>query len=129
MVILGFHSASAEYAASGLAPELAPLAARYQADLAALAGTRDKAVTQFQQSYLTALTAAEQRATAGNKADELRAIVEEKVAVTAGRAVASVASPLLPLGLASARAGLLRETARVAHEYGVRAQQVAAEYL
>jgi len=83
----------------------------------------------LRQSYLTALTAAEQKATREGKADELKAITEEKVAVTAGNALPAVAAPLFPSGLATPRANLLRETTRVDHEYTLRAQQAAGEYL
>jgi len=127
--LLGIHAAFAENAMVTLPPELAPIATKYQTSLAALTDARNKAITQLQQGYLTALATAAQKATSGNKADELRAVAEEKDAIAAGRPLATTPSPLLPRELAMPRGTLLRETARVERDFAARAQQGAAEYL
>lgn len=127
--LLGSQAASAENSAVALPPEVAPMAAKYQAGVTALAEARTKAIAQLQQVYLAALATAGQKATSRNNTDELRAVTEEKDAITAGRPLASTASPLLPRELAMPRGTLLRETARIEHDFAARGQQGAAEYL
>lgn len=127
--LVGMQATLGENSTVALPPELAPMAVKYQANAAALTEARNKAMTQAQQPYLAALTAAAQKAATGNKADEARAVTEEKEAITAGRALAPLASPLLPRELAMPRASLLRETARVERDFAARAQQSSAEYL
>jgi len=129
LALLGTVPASAQNAAPILPPELAPMAAKYQASLAALTEVRNKTMTQAQQPYLAALAAAGQKAAGGKKPDEVRAVTEEKEAIAAGRTLAAIASPLLPRELAMLRAALLRETARVERDFATRAQQGATEYL
>jgi hypothetical protein len=114
---------------SGLPPELAPLTANYEGELVSLATAKARAITPAQQTYLAALADAAKKATVANKADEFRAVAEEKEAITAGRSPDLVASPLLPRMLASPRAALLHEVARVEREFIPRVQQTAAEYL
>ena len=48
--------------AADLPPEIAPLAAKYQADLATLAQAKSKAMATVRQAYLIALAAAEKTA-------------------------------------------------------------------
>jgi hypothetical protein len=127
--LLGIQAALAENPTVALPPELAPMATKYQTSLAALTEARNKAIAQLQQVYLTALTTAAQKATTGNKADELRTVTEEKDAIAAGRTLATTPSPLLPRELAMPRGTLLRETARVERDFAARAQQGAAEYM
>jgi hypothetical protein len=129
LAIVGHGLALAEDNAKALPPEIAPLAAKYQSDLAATGEARDKALAQIRQTYLTALSSSAQRATNSGKTDEAKATADEKEAVTAGRDVTPVAAPMLPHELATARAYFLRETSRAAHEYAVHAQEVAAQYL
>jgi hypothetical protein len=115
--------------AAGLPPELAPLAAKYHADLDALTQVRSKAVATLRQSYLVALGLAEQKATSERKPDELKAVTDEKEAVADGRALTPLAAPLLPHELATPRAYFQREIARAGHEYAAHAQQAAGDYL
>jgi hypothetical protein len=124
---IGLPTAWAQNEAGGLPPELAPQAAKYHADLDALAQARGKAVAALRQSYLAALGAAGQKATSEGKPDELKAVTEEKETLTAGRALTARAAPLLPHELATPRAYLQRETARAEHEYTVHAQHAAGE--
>jgi len=128
-VLILLPHARAQTPSGGLSPELAPLAAKYQSDLDALAQTRDKALAQVRQPYLDILTAAEQRANSEAKPDEAKAVADEKQAVIAGNTLAATPSPLLPRALSTPRGNFLREAARVEHGYAVHAQQVAAEYL
>jgi len=77
-VLIGLPIIYAQNEAGGLPPELAPLAAKYHADLDALAEARSKAVGALRQSYLAALGLAEQKATSERKPDELKAVTDEK---------------------------------------------------
>ena len=72
-------------------PEFAPLTAKYQSAMNALAEARNKAIAPLTQSYLAALAVAEQKARSAGKADEAKAATEEKDAVTAGRTLATAA--------------------------------------
>jgi hypothetical protein len=128
ILLLGLSAGRAQNSEGALLPEFTPLTAKYHDDVKVLAEARNKALASLRQSYLTVLVAAEQRATIAGKPDEAKAVTEEKEAVTAGRTLATVAPALLPPGLAAPRAYLLRETARAEHEYGVHAQEAAAEY-
>ena len=128
-VLLLLPLAWAQNPSGALSPELAPLAAKYQSDLAALTQTKDKALALARQPYLDALTSAQQRATTEAKPDEAKAVADEKEAVAAGHALAPEPSPLLPRTLTTLRINFLRQAGREEHEYTVHAQQVAAEYL
>jgi len=127
--LLGLPSARAQKEAGGLPPELAPLAAKYHADLAALTEARSKAVAALRQSYLAALGLAEQKATSERKPDELKAVTDEKEAVSAGRALPPLPPPLLPHELAPSRSYFQREAGRAGREYAAHAQQAAGDYL
>jgi hypothetical protein len=127
--VFGHGPAFAQENAKELPPEIAPLAAKYQSDLAAVADVRDKALGQIRQTYLGALNSATQRATNLGKVDEAKAAADEKEAVTAGRNLTPLAAPMLPHELATSRAYFLRECSRVDHDYAVHAQEVAAQYL
>ena len=125
----GLSPTIAQNDAADLPPEIAPLAAKYQADLDALAQSKSKAMATVRQPYLTALAAVEKSATNEGKNDVLKAVTDEKEAVIAGQALANTATPLLPRTLATPRAALMKESARLDHDYALRAQQAAAEYL
>lgn len=105
------------------------MTAKYEGELTGLAAAKAKAIVPAQQAYLAALAEAGKKAASANKADEGRAIAEEKEALAAGRAPDPVASPLLPRTLVTPRASLLHEVARVEREFTPRVQQAAAEYL
>ena len=121
--------AGAQDESGALPAELAPVAAKYHADLGALTEVRGKAVAALRQAYLTALGLAEQKATSERKPDELKAVTDEKEAVTDGRPLTPLPAPLLPHELATPRAYFQRETARAGHEYAAHAQQAAGDYL
>jgi hypothetical protein len=112
IALTGRPSAWAQNAVSGLSPELAPLAAKYQSDMDAAAQTKDQAVALLRQSYLNALAAAQQKAGSENKPDEAKAVADEKEAVTTGKTLPAVPSSLLPRALSTPRNYYLREAAR-----------------
>jgi len=129
IVITNLQCSLAQNGTSGPPPPFAPLTAKYQSDLDALAQARSKAVAPLRQSYLSALAAEEQKATAEGKQNELKAVTDDKDALTAGRELVTKPSPWLPHTLAAPRATLIHETGRAEHEYAVHAQQAGAEYL
>src|SRR5258708_4997510 len=79
----GVPSAVAQNAVSGLPPDLAPAAAKYQSAMDALAAERTKALDQLRQPYLTALATAGQKATSESKQGEAKAVADETAAFTA----------------------------------------------
>src|SRR5262245_11156022 len=81
--------------AQTLAPELAPLAARYKLDIATLEAQRTAALSQAQKPYVLALATAEKSATASGNAAGVAAIVGERAAITK-----DLMSPGFPPGLA-----------------------------
>jgi hypothetical protein len=121
------HDARAQ--AAGLAPELATHATKYKADADALTPMREQALATVAKPYTEALDAAEQKSTQAGRAEEVKAILEEKKKVSAGRRVGQVAAPQLPKGLAGARTTYLREFERCEREHAARAKQLAADYL
>jgi len=129
IALLAARPAGAQTSPAGLAPEIAPLTAKYQSDMEALSQARDKAAAQPRQTYLNALAAAQQKAASEKKQDEAKAVADEASAVTAGSKLAAVPSPLLPRALTTPRSFYLREAARAEHEYSAHAQQIGAEYL
>jgi len=129
IALFGFPFAVAQNAADGVPAELAPLAAKYQSDLKVLAEARDKTVAPARQTYLAALATAEQKAASSQKPEESKAVGDEKTAVSAGTPLPAMAAPLLPATLLTPRTNLRREMDRAEREYGVRAQQAAADYL
>jgi hypothetical protein len=127
--LIGFPSASGQSEAGRLPPELAPLEAKYDSALDALDHARTKAIAALRQSYLTALDAAEQRATSEGKRDELKAVTAEKETLAAGRALKAAAATWLPHALGTPRSYFLREMERAEHDYAAHAQLAAGEYL
>jgi len=121
--------AGAQNEPGALPPQLAPLAARYQTDLDALAQAHGKALAALRRSYLTALDSAAQKAKAESKLDDLKAVIDEKETLAAGGGLTALAAPLLPRELAAPRAYLQREIAREEREYTAHAQQAAGDYL
>src|SRR3989442_555616 len=59
LIFLAVALASIDILAQATAPELAPLAAKYEADIKALDAARVEALSRAQQQYLDALTATE----------------------------------------------------------------------
>ncbi len=83
---------------SGLPPDLAPAATKYQSAMDALAAERTKALDKLRQPYLTALAAAGQKAASENKQGEAKAAADEMAAVTAGSALSPAPSHCCPAG-------------------------------
>ena len=122
IALIGLPAVWAQKEAGGLPPELAPLAAKYHADLDALApGARAKAVTALRQSYLTALGVAGQKAgERGQKPDESKAVAEEKETRSPPGERSRLTEPrrCLPHELATPRAHRYSaRSARAEHEY------------
>lgn len=114
--------------AQGLAPELAPLAAKYESDLAALETQRAAAVAQAQKSYLTALGASERNAGTAGDVASVAAIATERAAISSG-----LMAPGFPAGLPKAlqrdRRTYLDAIARIRTAEAPRRQALDAAYL
>lgn len=114
--------------AQTLAPELAPLAAKYKTDLAALETQRAAALAQAQIAYTSALAAAEKTATATGKAAVVAAIATERAALSSG--LMTPAFPAgLPPGLQMPRKSWLDADARIRAAEAPRRQAIDAAYL
>jgi hypothetical protein len=111
-----------------LAPELAPLAAKYKVDLATLDAQRANAVAQAQTPYVAALAAAEKTATTAGKVAAVSAIAAERAALTSG-----LMSPGLPADLPKElqvpRKTYLDAVARIRTAEAPRRQAIDAAYL
>lgn len=70
--------------AQTLSPELAPLAAKYKADIAALEAQRTTAIAQAQKPYEAAMATAEKTATAAGNVAAVGVINTERVAMSKG---------------------------------------------
>ena len=91
--LLTFALATALHA-QDLAPELAPLVAKHQADLAALDAQKAAATTRAQQPYVSALDGAEKTATTAGALEVVAAISKEREALKSG-----LMAPAFPEGL------------------------------
>jgi hypothetical protein len=113
--------------AQDLAPELAPLAAKHQADLTALDAQKAAAVTRAQQPYVSALDGAERTATSAGTLEVVAAITKEREALKSG-----VMSPSFPEGLPKAlqstRKSCLDAMARVGTDAAPRQKAIDADY-
>jgi len=114
---------------SKLAPELAPLAAKYDAEIAALTRAHEQALEPIRKAYLNLLATAEQQVTSVGNPDALKAIVTEKEALTTGPTIDQTPSPLLPQQLIKPRTTYLRELARIDRSHAQIAQKPTTDYL
>src|SRR5260221_8051922 len=80
--------------AQTFAPELAPLAEKYKADVAALEAQRAVAISQPEKAYTTALAAAEKIATTAGNVTGAAAITSERTSLGSG-----LMAPDFPAGL------------------------------
>jgi len=124
----GLPSAVAQNAVSGLPPDLAPAATKYQFAIDALAAERTKVLDQLRQPYLTALAAAGQKATSENKQVKRRPWQTRRRRSPPG-ALCRQRLPTAAPRASTPRGYFLREAARLDREYTVHAQQAGAEYL
>jgi hypothetical protein len=114
--------------AQELAPELAPLAAKYLADLAALNGPKAAELARVTQPYLAALDAAEAKATTSGDLKSLAGITQERSEARSGEMRDSAPTDL-PKGLHSARKSCLDGVARVTKDFTARQDRVKADYV
>jgi hypothetical protein len=129
-VVLGLlPSALGQVGQNTLPPEIAQLAARHKADVEASAKLQEQALAAARAPYLSALSAAEAKASTAGKPDELKAVMEESETVKTGRTMSETPSPLLPRTLMSARNAYLREIAKAARDHQARTQAAGGVYL
>lgn len=126
---IGLFTAIANFAcAQALAPELAPIAAKYKSDLAALEAQRTAALAQAQAPYLAALGTAERMATTAGNVAGVSAIASERTALGSG-----LMSPSPPTGLPKElqipRKTYLDASARIRALEAPRRQALDAAYL
>jgi len=115
-----------------LAPELAPLAAKHQADLAAVEQQRAAALARSLPFYTSALDAEEKAALARSNLDAVAAIDKERDVVKAGLIGDLIAAPFpekLPANLKISRAALFDSFKRIEADVLKLGQQVNADYL
>jgi hypothetical protein len=114
--------------AQELAPELAPLAAKNKADLAALEAQKTVAVGRVVQAYNAALAAAEVTETTAGHVAAVAAITAERGDVEKNEMTTEFPANL-PKSLQTARKSYLDGVARVSADFGPRQQRVNADYL
>lgn len=114
--------------AQSFAPELAPVAEKYKADIAALDTQRTAALAQAQQSYTAALDAAEKTATTTRNLESVAAIAKERTAVKSGLMTPEFPFDL-PKGLQTARKSYLDASTRIRTAEIPRRKAVDADYL
>ncbi|OAI57447.1 hypothetical protein AYO49_01950 [Verrucomicrobiaceae bacterium SCGC AG-212-N21] len=114
--------------AQTLAPELAPLAAKYKADLATLEGQRTNALTQAQNPYTAALATAEKSATAAGNIAGTAVIAAERVGLAKGLLTPGF-PPGMPKELQNPRKTYLDAVARIRAAEAPRRQTIDGAYL
>ena len=112
--------------AQDLAAELAPLAAKYNADTAALSAQKEAAITRVMLVYSAALDAAEKTETTAGHLTALTAITQERGALKKNGAKPELPSDF-PKGLHTARKTYLDDLARVVADFAQRQQRLAAD--
>jgi hypothetical protein len=128
LCILLFAALAHAACAQALAPELAPLAAKYQADLAALEAQRTNALTQAQNPYTAALATAEKSATAAGNVTAIAVINAERAALTRGLTTPGF-PPGMPKELQNPRKTYLDAVARIRAAEAPRRQTLDSAYL
>jgi hypothetical protein len=119
---------SSSLGAQALAPELAPLAAKYKTDLATLETQRTNAVTQAQKPYLAALDTAEKNATKAGNVAGVSTIGQERAAIGKGLMAPGV-PPGLPKELQGPRRTYLDAIERIRTAEAPRRQALDGAYL
>ena len=112
--------------AQDLAPELAPLAAKYKADTAALGAQKEAAITRVALVYSAALDSAEKTETTAGHLPALTAITLERGDLKKNEVKPELPSDL-PKGLHSVRKAYLDDLARVVADFAQRQQRIAAD--
>jgi hypothetical protein len=134
MLFVGVGSVLAQNTAPApaLAPELAPIAAKHKADLAALEQQRAAALARSLPFYLNALEVEDKAALQRSDLGAVAAIDKEREAVKAcliGELIAAPFPEKLPVSLKSSRAALFDSFKRVEADVLKLRQQVDADYL
>lgn len=114
--------------APALAPELAPLAAKYEADSKALNMQKEAAITRAAQPYSAALDAAEKSEITAGRVAAIAAITAERDALKKGDVKPEFPSDL-PKGLSTARKNCLDGFTRVGADFQQRQQRIIADYV
>lgn len=115
--------------AQTMAPELAPLAQRYRADLATLKEQSGSVLTRLKKSYFDALDAAEKSATTLGQVKAVAAIVEERQNVSGDLELSPVFLTALPSSLRTPRQTYIEGSKRIAAEELERQQRITADYV
>lgn len=118
----------ASAAEQALPPELAPLAAKFEADNAVITAARETALAKVREGYLADLATAERSATGGGRVKEVAAIFQVREAV-AGGAPDPRAPADFPKSLERRHSTYLAALATVEREYAPRYQKTAADLL
>jgi hypothetical protein len=111
-----------------LAPELAPFAAKYKTDLAALETQRTAAIAQAQAPYMAALASAEKTATASGNVAAASAVAAERARLTSGLSAPGF-PPDLPKQLQQPRKAYFDAVERIRAADAPRQQAVSSAYL
>ncbi len=114
--------------AQTVAPELAPAAAKYKADMATLDAQRLAALAQAQKSHAAALDASEKTATAAGNLPVVAAITKERESLVADTLTPSFPDGL-PKNLQTTRKAYLDTAANIRVNEATRRAAIGAEYL
>lgn len=114
--------------AQTVAPELAPAAAKYKADMATLDAQRLAALAQAQKSHAAALDAAEKTATAAGNLPVVAAITKERESLIADTLKPGFPDGL-PKNLQTTRKAYLDTAANIRVNEATRRAAIGAEYL
>jgi hypothetical protein len=126
--ILCLVAMSGSVAAQALAPELAPLATKYKADIATLETQRAAAIAQLYKPYAAALVTAEKSATTAGNVAGVSVIATERAALASGL-MSPGFPPGLPKELQNPRKAYLEGVARIRTAEAPRRQALDAAYL
>ena len=114
--------------AQDVAPELAPVAAKYKADIAALDALKAAALARLQQPYIAALDVAEKTATSAGSLEAVAGIAKERAALKSGLMAPAFPGDL-PKTLQPARKNYVDSIARIPADEVQRRRAIDADYL
>lgn len=121
--------AASPLCAEAFDPALAALKAKYQSEVQTANKARDTAVETGRQPYLRALDALEAKVTAAGNTPALKAVLDEKQAVTSGDALSPVPPAVLPREITALRTAYLRAHAITGQATALRLQQLQSGFL
>lgn len=111
-----------------LLPEIAPHAVRYNEATTKLAEQKVAALSNARETYLTALAAAETKATSAGQLPVIAAITKESESISKGNITVEFPKEL-PKTLQSSRKSYLDAFRRVSVDFAGRQQKISADYL